>query len=137
MDLAEREQRVFALQQELKGRPKYLRWLLVSSGRGLHLLKVEAITWIEAQGNYVRVHHDTGSHLLRETIGELESHLNPINFLRIHRSAIAQIGRIKELLPWQHGEYRVILENGTQLTLTRTYRANLQRAIGIPRIVNS
>ena len=130
MNLTEREERVFALLQEFKRRPNYLRWLLVNNGRRLLLLKVDEISWIEAQGNYVRVHHDRGSHVIRETIGALESQLNPNRFLRIHRSVIVHIGRIKELHPWQHGEYRVILENGRELMLTRTYRANLQRAIG-------
>jgi len=130
MNLTEREERVFALLQEFKRRPNYLQWLLVNNGRRLLLLKVDEISWIEAQGNYVRVHHDQGSHVIRETISALESQLNPHRFLRIHRSVIVHIGRIKELRPWQHGEYRVILENGTELMLTRTYRANLQRAIG-------
>ena len=130
MDLAEREQRIFALLQEFKRRPNYSQWLLVNNDRRLLLLKVDEISWIEAQGNYVRVHHDRGSHLIRETISALESQLNPNRFLRIHRSVIVHILRIKELHPWQHGEYRVILENGTQLMLSRTYRSNLQRAIG-------
>lgn len=130
MDLAQREQRVFGLLQEFQRRSNYLQWLLAPNGRALLLLKVDEITWIEAQGNYVRVHHNQGSHLVRETIGALESQLNPINFLRIHRSAIVHISRIRELRPWQHGEYRVILDNGTQLVLTRTYRASLRKAIG-------
>ena len=130
INLAEREQRIFALLQEFKQRPNYLQWLLVHNGGRLLLLKVDELTWIEAQGNYVRVHHERGSHLIRETIGELESQLNPTRFLRIHRSVIVRIDGIKELHPTTHGEYRVILESGTQLTLTRTYRANLQQAIG-------
>lgn len=100
MDLAQREQRVFALLQEFKRRPNYLQWLLVNNGRRLLLLlKVDDISWIEAQGNYVRVHHDRGSHLIRETIGALESQLNPDRFLRIHRSVIVHLGRIKGTTP--------------------------------------
>ena len=130
MDLAEREQRVFALLGELKRKAKYLQWLLIRNRQRLFLLKVDEITWIEAQGNYVRVHHRRGSDLLRETIGALESELNPTSFLRIHRSAIVQINVIKELHPTPHGEYRVVMEDGTQLVLTRKYRPNLQEVIG-------
>ena len=130
MDLAEREQRVFALLGVLNRQPKYLQWLLIKNRRALFLLKVDQITWIEAQGNYVRVHHRRGSHLVRETIGALESELNPTSFLRIHRSVIVHLGGIKELQPTPHGEYRVLMEDGTHLVLTRTHRPNLQKAIG-------
>jgi two-component system LytT family response regulator len=63
-------------------------------------------------------------------VSSLESQLDPKKFLRIHRSAIVRIDRIQELQPWFHGEYRVILQNGTQLTLSRNYRENLQKALG-------
>ena len=130
MDLSEREQRVFAWLQELKRRPEYRHWLLVKTGRRLFLLKVDEITWIEAQGNYVRLHHGAKSYLMRESLTALEGQLDPANFLRIHRSVIVRINQIRELQPWMHGEYRVILENGTQLMLTRNYRQNLQKVIG-------
>jgi two-component system LytT family response regulator len=80
----------------------------------------------------LRVHSGNKSHLLRDTISGLESQLDPKKFLRIHRSAIVKIDKIKELQPWFHGEYHVILENGKQLTLSRNYRANLQEAVGKP-----
>jgi two-component system, LytTR family, response regulator len=132
MDRSERQQQIFALLEELKQGVRYQRWLAVKTHRRLFLLDVDDITWIEAQGNYVRVHHERGSHLLRQTISALGDQLNPRNFLRIHRSAIVQISRIKELQPWFHGEYRVILQDGTKLMLTRNYRSNLQSAIGKP-----
>jgi len=91
---------------------------------------VEDIHCIEAEGNYVRVHDNSKHYLLRETISGLEEQLDPKQFLRIHRSAIVKIDKIKELQPWFHGEYRIILENGRQLTLSRNYRANLQEAVG-------
>jgi len=78
----------------------------------------------------VSVHSGKKSHLLRETISSLESQLDPRKFLRIHRSSIVRIDRIQELQPWFHGEYRVILQNGTQLTLSRNYRERLQEALG-------
>jgi len=126
----ERDQHILALLEELKAGPKYLERLVVKTGGRVFFLDVDDIHCIEAEGNYVRV-HDNGKHyLLRETISGLEEQLDPKQFLRIHRSAIVKIDKIKELQPWFHGEYRIILENGKQLTLSRNYRANLQEAVG-------
>lgn len=129
MDLGEREQRARALLQELKQLPKYLDWLLVHDHRRLVLIKVAEIIWLEAQGNYVRVYHDRGSHVIRESLGTIEGQLDPKRFLRIHRSVVVGLKRIVELRPSQHSDYRVILDNGTQLLWSRTYRANLERAV--------
>ena len=117
--------------EELKSRPQYLRWLFVKASGRLLLLDAAGIIWLEAQGNYVRVHHERGSHLVRETIRALESQLDPRQFLRICRSTIVQIGRIRELQQRFHGSYRVILRNGTQLLLTRNYRSRFQKAVGM------
>ena len=126
----ERDRYILALLEELKAGPKYLERLVVKTGGRVFFLDVKDIQCIEAEGNYVRV-HDQGKHyLLRETISGLEGQLDPKQFLRIHRSAIVKLDKIKELQPWFHGEYRIILENGKQLTLSRNYRANLQEAVG-------
>ena len=105
--------------------------VIKAEGR-VFFLDVDDIYYIEAEGNYVGVHNGQKSYLLRETISGLESQLDPKKFLRIHRSTIVKIDKIKELQPWFHGEYHVILENGHQLTLSRNYRANLQEAVGKP-----
>jgi len=125
-----REQDILALLQELKTGPQYLKRLLVKTEGRVCFLDVDNIHFIEAQGNYVRVHNGAKSYMIRETISGLESQLDPKAFLRIHRSAIVKIDKIKELQPWFHGEYHVVLENGKQLTLSRNYRANLQQAVG-------
>ena len=78
----------------------------------------------------MRVYDNQKGYLLRETISSLEEQLDPEQFRRIHRSAIVKIDRIKEMQPWFHGEYRIIMENGKQLTLSRNYRSNFQRAVG-------
>ena len=129
MEFAELEQKLAVLIEERK-RPEYLRWLFVKAGSHWLLLDVAGIIWLEAQGNYVRVHHERGSHLLRQTMSALEDQLNPRKFLRIRRSVIVQIDRIKELQRWFHGEYLVILQNGTQLMLTRNYRSKFRDAVG-------
>jgi two-component system LytT family response regulator len=124
------DQRILALLEELKAGSKYLERLVIKSGGRIYFLETDEIDWIEAEGNYVSVHTGKKSHLLRETISSLENQLDPRKFLRIHRSAIVRIDRIQELQPWFHGEYRVILQNGTQLTLSRNYREKLQEALG-------
>ncbi len=126
----ERDRHILALLEELKAGPRYLERLVVKTGGRVFFLDVDDIHCIEAEGNYVRVHDEAKHYLLRETISGLEEQLDPKRFLRIHRSAIVKIDKIKEMQPWFHGEYRIILENGKQLTLSRNYRANLQDAVG-------
>jgi len=128
--LNQREQHILALLEELKAGPQYLERLVVKTEGRVFFLDVDAIQCIEAEGNYIRVYNGQKAYLLRDTISGLESQLDPKKFLRIHRSAIVRIDKIKELQPWFHGEYHVILENGKQLTLSRNYRANLQEAVG-------
>src|SRR5215831_1699347 len=125
-----RDQEIMALLNELKAGSKYIERLVIKAEGRVFFLDVDDIFYIEAEGNYVGVHNGQRAYLLRETIGGLESQLDPKKFLRIHRSAIVRIDKIKELQPWFHGEYHVVLENGKQLTLSRNYRANLQDAVG-------
>lgn len=124
------DQRILALLEDLKAGNKYLERLVIKAGGRIYFLDINEIDWIEAEGNYVSVHCAKKAHLLRETISSLESQLDPKKFVRIHRSSIVRIASIRELQPWFHGEYRVNLENGTQLALSRNYRDKLQEALG-------
>jgi len=124
------DQRILALLEELKAGNKYLERLVIKAAGRIYFLETCEIDWIEAEGNYVSVHSGKKSHLLRETISSLESKLDPKKFVRIHRSSIVRLDRIQELQPWFHGEYRIILHDGTQLTLSRNHRENLQEALG-------
>ena len=124
------DQRILALLEEMKAGSKYLERLVIKAAGRIYFLETNDIDWIEAEGNYVSVHAGKKSHLLRETISSLESQLDPKKFLRIHRSSIVRIDRIRELQPWFHGEFRVVLQNGMQLTLSRNYRDKLQEALG-------
>ena len=126
------DQRILTLLEELKSGPNYLERLVIKSNGRVFFLDADDIDWIEAQGNYVSVHSGTKSHLLRETISSLETQLDPKRFRRVHRSFIVQLDKIKELQPWFHGEYRIILNNGAELMLSRNYRENLQEALGRP-----
>lgn len=127
---ATRDRRILALLEELKAGARYLERLVIKAGGRIYFLRTDEIDWIEAQGNYVSVHSGKKSHLLRETISSLDAQLDPKEFVRIHRSSIVRVDRIQELQPWFHGEYRVILNSGVQLPLSRNYRDNLQQAIG-------
>jgi two-component system LytT family response regulator len=123
-------QKLLALLEDLRAEKKWLGRLVIKSGGRVFFLKVEEIDWIEAAGNYVRLHVEREAHLLRETIKNLETQLDPNKFLRISRSTIVRIDRIKELQPWFHGEYAIILQDGTQLTSSRGYREKLDELLG-------
>ena len=123
-------QKLLSLLQDLKAPAGHLERLVVKSAGRLFFLRTEEIDWIESAGNYVCLHVGGESHLLRETMNGLESRLDPGRFVRIHRTAIVNIDEIKELQPLFHGEYQVVLRDGTQLTLSRGYRDRLQEVIG-------
>ncbi len=122
--------RLLALLEDSRERTRYAERLAVKSNGRVLLLPTAEVDWVAAEGNYVRLHAGKRSHLVRETIGSLEARLDPRAFIRIHRSTLVRLERIRELQPWSHGEYRVILQDGTQLTLSRSYRDRLQAAIG-------
>jgi two-component system LytT family response regulator len=122
--------RLLALVKDLrKDQPKTDR-LVVKSGGRLFFLRMDEIDWIEAAGNYVRLHVGNTSHLLRETMNAIEGRLDPEKFFRIHRSRIVNMERIQEMQPWLNGEYAVLLRTGTRLTLSRGYREKLQERLG-------
>ncbi len=127
-----REEHILAFLEKPQAGLRYLERLVIKTEGRVFFLDVDDVHCIEAEGNYVRVYNGQKTYLLRETISGLESQLDPKKFLRIHRSSIVRIDRIKELQPWFHGEYHVLLENGKKLTLSRNYRANLQDAVGRP-----
>jgi two-component system, LytTR family, response regulator len=118
-----------ALLDELRARSQYVERLVVRSGGRIVILRVAEIDWIEAASNYVRLHAAGRDHLLRETMTALESKLNPSDFVRIHRSTIVRVDRIRELEPLFQGDYVVILEDGTRLTSSRGYRERLQELL--------
>jgi two-component system LytT family response regulator len=122
-------QRLLGLLQNLKGSPRYLERLVVRSSGRIFFLKAEEIDCVEACGNYVRLCVGDDEHLLRETMTSLEAKLDPSRFLRIHRSTIVNVERIKELQPSFHGDYVVMLLSGKRLTLSRGYRDRLQEIL--------
>jgi two-component system LytT family response regulator len=121
-----------SLLQELRNRPRPLTRLAVRARGRIVMLDVDAIDWIQAADNYVTVHASGREYLLRETLAALERQLDPACFVRIHRSTIAALDRIVELQPSSHGDFDVRLRDGTQLTLSRSWREHVERALGRP-----
>lgn len=98
------------------------RRLMIRNGGKICFLRHEDIDWIEAERDYVCIHNGGRRHLLREKISALERSLSPALFVRIHRSVIVNADRIREMQPLSSGEYAVILQDGTRLTLSRSFR---------------
>ena len=113
--------------QEQKARKqKYLTRLMVKLTNRVILLKVNEIDWIEADGNYAKLHVGTKCHLLREKMQDLETQLDPQKFVRIHRSIIVNLDRVKEMHPHFNGDFIVVLDGGAQLKLSRSRREALE-----------
>lgn len=106
-----------------------LERLVIKSRGQVSFLRVDEIDWIEASHNYLKIHSGPDIHLLRETIKEIETRLQPDKFLRIHRCLIVNVDRIRRLEACGYGEYLVVLRDGKKLSLSRGYRDNLDRLI--------
>jgi two-component system LytT family response regulator len=123
------EDREDASQANAPSPPALLARVMIKSASRVFFLKVDEIDWIEADDYYVKLHTGRKSHLLRETMNELEAKLDAAKFLRIHRSTIVNIDRIKELSPLFNGDYAVILQDGTELKLSRSRREHAQTVL--------
>ena len=108
----------------------YSERLPVAENGRITFVKTRDIDWIEADGNYVHLHVGNRGHDLRETLTNLEHKLNPRDFLRIHRSAIVNVRRIKEIRPWFGGYHLVVLENGKELRMSR-YQRDVAKRLGL------
>jgi two-component system LytT family response regulator len=116
-----------AVLAEVQTPAKPIDRLAVKSGGRIRIVRTADIAWIESAHNYVEIHEDKQSHLLRDTISAIEQKLPVDKFVRISRSTIVNIEKIKELQPLFYGEYTVTLQNGKQLTLSRRYRSKLPK----------
>jgi two-component system, LytTR family, response regulator len=126
----EMERRLAAIVSDLKPAKAKTDRFVVKSGGRIFFVRTGEIDWIEAAGNYVKLHVGNDSHLIRETMNAVEGKLSPDLFVRIHRCHIVNIEQVRELQPWFNGEYVVFLKNGTRLTLSRGYRERLQERVG-------
>lgn len=101
---------------------RYSERLSFKDGSKVVMLMADEIEWIDAAGDYMCIHAGGKTHIIRETMKALESRLDPARFQRVHRSAIVNIDKVKELHPHSNGEYFLILENGSELKLSRSYK---------------
>ncbi len=125
-------ERLYALLKDVKAEPKYLRRMAIKSSGRTIFLSTEEIDWIDTAGNYLQLHVGRETHLIRERMNQLEAKLDPEKLVRIHRSTIVNTERIKETQPLFNGDQVVILRDGTQLTMSRTYRDRLFSLFGTP-----
>jgi two-component system, LytTR family, response regulator len=104
----------------------YPEWFLVKTAGRSHFVRAADIDWIESKRNDVVLHVGNATHLHHETTSGIEARLDPARFLRIHRSTIVAIDRIKELHPWFNGDYEVVLKDGTKLAMSASYKQKLK-----------
>ena len=122
------ERRLAAIVNDLRPAKARTDRFVVKSGGRIFFVRTDEIDWIDAAGNYVRLHVKGDSYLFRETMTAMEARLDHTRFVRIHRSHIVNSERIKELQP-DNGDYTVILRSGAKLPLSRGYRDKLQERI--------
>ncbi len=123
----EAAQRILRAMESAAARGSYIDRIPVSASGRILFVKVRDIQWIEAAGNYARIHAAGRSHDVRETLSSLEGKLDPADFLRIHRSAIVNIQFVKEVHPWFRGYHLVLLESGQKLRMSRYQREVAER----------
>ncbi|HET9333646.1 MAG TPA: response regulator [Gemmatimonadota bacterium] len=121
--------RILALVADLRRERRPQQRIVVKAAGRVFFLRPAEIDWMEAAGNYVRLHVGKKSHLVRETMKGLEDRLDPDTFVRIHRSRIVNLDRVRELQPWFHGEHLIVLTSGEQLTTSRRHSVRLQELL--------
>jgi two-component system LytT family response regulator len=117
------------LLQLIESRGAFVQRFLVPSREKVVLVRADDVDWIEAADYYVSIHAAGKSHLLRETMMELEKRLDPAKFVRVHRSAIVNVDRVREIHPMFRGDSMLVLEDGTQLRLSRARREEFERVV--------
>ena len=104
----------------------------VRNDGSIQFVNTDEIDWIDAAGDSVRLHVGKTTHALRKSMGEMLSMLDESQFLRIHRSTIVNVASVRELQPYFHGEYVVVMRDGSKLKLSRGHRDKLAKLLGLP-----
>ena len=105
--------------------------IAVRTDGGIRFVASDDVDWVDAAGDAVRLHAGGETHVVRKSMGEMLAMLDARRFCRIHRSTIVNVDRIRELQPWFHGEYVVVLHDGTTLKLSRGHRDAVARLLGL------
>jgi two-component system, LytTR family, response regulator len=124
------EPNVLELIDDLQTATRHLTRFVVRAAGRLLLVDAAQVDWIEAADNYAVLHAGAATHLVRETMAGLATELDPERFVRIHRSTIVQIDRVRELQPAFHGDFIVLLRDGTRLNMSRGYRSAVEAVLG-------
>jgi two-component system, LytTR family, response regulator len=124
------EERLVALLDQRDAERQRRSRLLIRHADGAFFLRTETIDWIEAADKLVRIHAGKHVYEQREALARIERHLDPDQFVRVSRSAIVNIDRIREIQPWFNGEHLVLLDDDSQVPTSRHYRMNLRRLLG-------
>ncbi len=101
------------------------RFLEKSRGR-MRFVRTEEIDWVEAAGNYAELHVAGKAYLIRQTLAGLEARLDPQRFVRVHRSRIVNVDRVREIHAWEHGDFLILLEDGSKIRMSRRFKASLE-----------
>lgn len=109
------------LLQQLQRERSFSERILVQENGRAHFVAARDISWVEADGNYLRLHCGAKTYTLRGTLDSMKDVLDPKMFVRINRSSLVKLDAIRELLPWFHGEYKVVLQDATELRWSRRY----------------
>jgi two-component system LytT family response regulator len=128
-DHSDVEERVRRLLAQIPGRPATAQQILIKDTDKAFFLSVDDIQRVSAAGNYVEVHARGKVHLVRDTLTTFIAQLDPLEFLRVHRSHVVRINFISEMRPLFHGDYELVLKDGATLSLSRRYKALLPPAI--------
>jgi two-component system LytT family response regulator len=124
------DQRFRALIEDIKAPPRHLKRLTIRQTGRTILLPADEIDWVETYGNYLKLHAGRESHLIRGTMQQLEAKLDPEKFVRVHRSVIVNIEKVKEIHPRSNGDQDLVLHDGSQLMLSRNYRDKFLSLLG-------
>jgi len=124
------QRRVLEMLADMEARQQTPERIIIKSDGEIVCLKPNEIDWAESAGNYVCLHVGGATHILRETITALESRLGPRQFMRVHRSTLVNVDRIKTLKPSLYGDYSILLRDGTKLTLSRGFRESVLKRLG-------
>jgi two-component system LytT family response regulator len=116
----------------MRERTRVTRRILVRDRDRTHVVDVDTIDWIEAADYYAMLHVGGRTHLLRETMNQLEQRLDPERFFRVHRSAIVNLERVREIHPLFRGDRDLVLADGTHVRLSRTRRDDFERLFSAP-----
>lgn len=123
------DRRLYSLLESLSSSRSWMERFVVRTGSRIYFVRVDEVDWMEAEGNYVRLHTGKRNHLVRTTISSLIGRLDPGRFLRVHRGTIMNLDRLREVQTYAKGSYILVLEDGTKLTSSATYREGVEKLI--------